>query len=93
MVPKLLICSEDRQVYGQLLAGLYAGNPTRTTDRPTAEAVLRAFKDIFLNFVALGEQTYCHLTPLSDLQQKILGLLDLPVNIYTRLASVSENSS
>lgn len=74
---------------GAALAGLYAGNPTRTTDRPTTEALLRAFKDVFLNFVILGEHSYRHLTPLSELQHKILVLLDLPVNIYTRLAQVS----
>ena len=76
---------------GQTLAGLYAGNPTRATARPTTEAMLRAFKNISLNFVTLGEQTYRHLTPLSALQQKILALLDFPVTIYTRLARVSEN--
>jgi len=71
---------------GEKLSGLYAGNPKRATDRPTTEALLRAFKDIFLNVVTLGEQTYCHLTPLSELQLKILALLDLPAEIYTRLA-------
>jgi transposase len=74
---------------GASLAGLYAGNPTRATDRPTTEALLRAFNDICLNFVDLGEQSYRHLTPLSELQHKILVLLDLPVTIYTRLAQVS----
>jgi transposase len=71
---------------GEKLSGLYAGNPKRATDRPTTEALLRAFKDIFLNLITLGEQTYCHLTPLSELQLKILALLDLPAEIYTRLA-------
>lgn len=74
------------------LSGLYAGNPTRATDRPTTEAMLQAFKDIFLNFVTVGTQTYCHLSPLSELQQKILSLLNLPTSIYTRLAN-SPNSS
>ncbi len=68
------------------LSGLYAGNPTRATDRPTTEAILRAFKNVFLNFVTIGGHTYCHLSPLSDLQQKILTLIDFPANIYTRLA-------
>jgi len=72
------------------LKGLYAGNPTRATDRPTTEALLRAFKDIFLNFVTIADHTYCHLSPLSGLQQKILTLLDLPASIYTSLAD-SEN--
>lgn len=71
---------------GEKLSGLYAGNPKRATDRPTTEALLRAFKDIFLNVVNLDEQTYRHLTPLSELQLKILALLDLPAEIYTRLA-------
>ncbi len=76
---------------GAALAGLYAGNPTRATERPTSEAMLRAFQDIFLNFVTLGEQTYSHLTPLSNLQHKVLGLLDFPATIYTRLAEASAN--
>jgi transposase len=70
---------------GEKLSGLYAGNPKRATDRPTTEALLSAFKDIFLSLVTLGEQTYCHLTPLSELQLKILALLDLPAEIYMRL--------
>jgi transposase len=74
---------------GTTLAGLYAGNPTRATHCPTTEAMLPAFKDVFLNFVDLGEQSCRHLTPLSDLQQKILTLLDLPGTIYTWLAQVS----
>lgn len=78
---------------GEALARLYAGNPTRVTDRPTTEAMLRGFKDIFLNFVTLGEQTCRHLTPLLDLQQKILGILDFPVSIYTRIAPDSEYST
>jgi transposase len=68
------------------LSGLYAGNPTRATDRPTTEAMLRAFKNVFLNFVMIAGRTYCHLSPLSDLQQKILTLLDLPADIYSKLA-------
>jgi transposase len=74
------------------LSGLYAGNPTRATERPTTEAMLQAFKDIFLNFVTVGTQTYCHLSPLSKLQQKILALLGLPTSIYTRLANFSNSS-
>lgn len=69
------------------LSGLYAGNPKRATDRPTAEAMLQAFKGIYLSVVTLDEQVFYHVTPLSDVQKKILSLLDFPVNIYTQLAS------
>ena len=73
------------------LAGLYAGNPTRSTSRPTTEAMLQAFKNIDLNVVTLQGQVYHHITPLSKLQQRILALLDLPTSIYTRLAADSQN--
>lgn len=76
---------------GEKLRGLYAGNPSRTTDRPTTEALLLSFKDIFLNFVTFGDQIGCHLTPLSELQHKILDLLDFPAHIYTNLAAHSAN--
>ena len=76
---------------GEKLRGLYAGNPMRATDRPTTEAMLQGFKDIFLSFVTLGEQTYRHLTPLSELQLKILHLLGFPAGIYTGLADHSAN--
>lgn len=69
----------------ETLAGLYAGNPKRTTERPTAEAMLQAFKGIHLSVVSIGEQVLYHVTPLSDVQQKILSLLDFPLDIYTRL--------
>jgi transposase len=68
------------------LAGLYAGNPKRATHRPTAEALLQAFKHINLSVIALEEQVYRHLTPLSDVQKRILSLLDLSPIIYDRLA-------
>jgi transposase len=71
------------------LPGLYAGNPKRTTSRPTAEALLKAFQLIHLSVVVLGPQTHRHLTPLSALQKRILGLLDLSPAIYDRLGAES----
>jgi len=67
------------------LAGLYAGNPKRATARPTAEALLAAFKEINLTAVTIGQQVHRHLPPLSDLQQRILTLLGFSVDIYTNL--------
>lgn len=70
---------------GPELAGLYAGNPTRTTARPTAERILQAFQDITLTIIHEPHRIRRHLTPLSQLQQRILTLLDFPPDIYTRL--------
>jgi transposase len=67
------------------LAGLYAGNPKRATARPTAERLLEAFQEITLTVIQEPHQTRCHITPLSELQQRILALLQFPVDIYTRL--------
>jgi transposase len=71
------------------LAGIYAGNPKRSTARPTAEALLEAFKEITLTVITMGGQIQRHLTPLSNVQQQILALLDFRFNIYTRLAANS----
>jgi transposase len=76
---------------GEQLAGLYAGNPKRATAQPTAESLLRAFKGLALSFVSVAGQTYCHIAPLSEVQHKILRLLDYPVTIYTELAVNSVN--
>jgi transposase len=76
---------------GDQLMGLYAGNPKRATARPTAESLLRVFKGLALSFIAVGGQTYHHVTPLSEVQHKILRLLDYPVTIYTELAVNSVN--
>ena len=68
------------------LAGLYAGNPKRTTSRPTAEMLLEAFRNITLSKVVVNQQRLRYLSPLSDLQKKILALLGIPTLIYDRLA-------
>jgi transposase len=71
------------------LAGLYAGNPQRATARPTAERLLETFREITLTIIQEPHQTRWHLTPLSPLQQRLLALLDFPLDIYTRLCTES----
>ena len=71
--------------------GATHGSAPRATAHPTTEAMLRGFKNIYLNFVTVHGQTYQHLTPLSKLQCNILRLLDLPASIYTRLDVESAN--
>lgn len=72
------------------LSGLYAGNPKRCTARPTAEALLDAFDDITLaiHFDQTEEIVEKCLTPLSNLQVRILGLLGLSPSIYDCLTSI-----
>jgi transposase len=74
---------------GAKLAGLYAGNPRRETDRPTAERLLEAFEGITLTIIEGQPQTLRHLTVLSPLQQRILEILGFSSELYTRLCTVS----
>jgi transposase len=67
------------------LAGLYVGNPTRATAHPTAERLLEAFQGLTLTLIREGRRRRRHLTPLSRVQQRILALLDFPVDVYTKL--------
>jgi transposase len=70
-----------------VLAGLYAGNPKRATAHPTAERLLESFGGLTLTIIGEGQRRRLHLTPLSALQQRILTLLDFPIDIYTRLCA------
>src|SRR5439155_17894770 len=74
---------------GATLAGLYAGNPKRETDRPTSERLLEAFQDITLTITKGPQQTDRHVTALSPLQQRILEILGFSSALYTRLCAVS----
>ncbi len=71
------------------LRGLYAGQPNRSTRRPTAERVLEAFGNLTLTVVALPQQDIRHLTPLAELQQRLLTLTGLGNACYTRLVEHS----
>ena len=73
-------------LHNDSLAGLYAGNPQRTTNRPTAEKLLAAFKDIILTAIYHQDSVTYFLNPLSALQSRILHLLGFDDSLYTDLA-------
>jgi transposase len=75
------------------LAGLDAGNPTRATARPTTERVLERFEGLTLTIIREGRRRRSHLTPLSQVQRRILALLNFPVDISTRLCPDSHKPS
>ena len=87
----LLECVGRRQLAteGAKLAGLYAGNPKRATDRPTAERLLEAFEDITLIIIKGPRQSDRHMTALSPLQQRILEIVGFSSALYTRLCTDS----
>ncbi len=62
------------------LSGLYDGNPKRSTDRPTAEQMLKAFRNLTLYIFRDGER---EVSCLNEIQQQILRLMNIPESIYT----------
>lgn len=74
------------------IKGLYAGQASRATTRPTTETMLDAFEGINL---VIGKdekgQTVVWLAPLKDLQKRILSLLGFSQEIYLRLVTHFQN--
>jgi len=79
------VARKELKSAGEALSGLYSGNPKRQTARPTTERLLKAFRYIDLSVVRLPEQTIYHVTPLSELQKRILMLLGIQPEIYEGL--------
>jgi len=71
------------------LVGLIGNNPKKGIDNPTTERLLKAFDQINLTVVHLPEGIVRHISPISDLQTRILELLGLSPAIYTQLAGNS----
>lgn len=69
----------------QKLSGIYAGQPGRQTASPTTEMMLRAFRGVTLSHFNIKGETYWHLTPLTDTQKRILKLLGLPPQTFSKL--------
>ncbi len=77
---------------GATLAGLYAGNPQRATNRPTAERLLEAFQDITLIIIPGAQQTDRHVNALSPLQQRILEILGFSSALYLAIRPITCHS-
>ena len=69
------------------LAGIYPGNPKRSTATPTTERMLAAFDNINLLLVPVAGQTHYQVTPLTEVQMRILELWGLSTTLYTRLSA------
>jgi hypothetical protein len=76
---------------GEELAGLNPASRTQSTSRPTTERVLAVFTSITLTTLGTDRGYYHHVTPLNATQRHILALLELPDNLYERLARPSAN--
>jgi len=69
------------------LAGIYPGNPKRSTATPTTERMLAAFDNINLLLVPVAGQIHYQVTPLTPVQKRILELWGLPTTLYTHFSA------
>lgn len=79
---------EEQQVE---LAGLSPASRTQTTKTPTTERVIRAFRNLTVTVVSGVGWEQRHVSALNETQQQILALLELPSDLYARLAQPSGN--
>jgi transposase len=70
---------------GARLQGIYAGQPGRKTDRPSAELLLRAMKTISVSVVESNGQAHALLSPLTEVQIRLLELWGLPPDLYEKV--------
>jgi transposase len=70
---------EDQDV----LRGIYPGNPARSTETPSVALMLKAFNglDLFITDFPNG-QHFEQISPLNEVQKKILYLLGIPESVY-----------
>ena len=68
------------------LVGLIENNPKKGIDNPTMERLLKMFDNITLTIVQLPGQSIRHLPALTPVQIRILELMGLSADVYSRLA-------
>jgi transposase len=71
---------------GAKLQGVYAGQPGRKTDRPSAELLLGVLKTISISVIEVNGRTHALLSPLTEVQKRLLELWDLPPDLYENVA-------
>ena len=72
---------------GAKLQGVYPGQPGRKTARPSAELLLRAMKTVSVSVVEVNGQMHALLSPLTEVQKRLIALWDMPPDLYENLVS------
>src|SRR5581483_5494041 len=70
---------------GTKVQGVYAGQAGRKTARPSAELLLEAMKTISVSVVEVNGQIHALLSPLTEVQQRLLELWGLPPDLYEKV--------
>ena len=79
-----ILVRRGQEQHGEKLPGLYPGQASRTTERPTASRVLAAIAraGITVSEVDDGDDRRWHLTPLPNLVRRVLAYLGLAESVY-----------
>jgi transposase len=75
------------QKTGARLTGIYPGQPGRQTAKPTTEMMLFAFRGVTLSRIKINGKLHEYLTPLNDVQKRILVLMAIPLECYEGLVT------
>jgi transposase len=81
------VARERLRQEGEKLQGIYAGQPGRKTGRPSAELLLGAMKTISVSLVEVNGRPHALLSPLTEVQKRLLDLWDMPPDLYEKLVS------
>src|SRR5262249_18899133 len=68
------------------LQWVYAGQPVRKTDRPRAELMLGVLKTVSISVIEVSGRVHALLSPLTEVQKRLLELWDLPPDLYEKVA-------
>jgi transposase len=77
---------ERLRLEGTTLQGVYAGQPSRKTVRPSAELLLAVMKTISISVIFVNGQIHALLSPVTNVQKRLLQLWDLPPDLYEKVA-------
>jgi len=75
------------QQVGATLMGIYPGQSGWQTAKPTTEMMLAAFRGVTLSRIKINGKLHEYLTPLNDVPQRLLALMEVPLECYDRLVT------
>jgi transposase len=76
------VVREGLRQEGSKVQGIYAGQPGRKTARPSAELLLETLKTISVSVVEVNGKRHALLSPLTEVQKRLLELWGLPADLY-----------
>jgi transposase len=79
------VARERLRQEGAKLQGVYAGQPGRKTARPSAELLLAAMKTISVSVIEVNGEMHALLSPLTEVQKRLLDLWGMPPDLYEKL--------